>query len=246
MDRTCLWLPVQPDLASPIAQLQDVAMRYGTGPDVLTDLRLRLEQGSFHFLVGPSGSGKSSLLRLLALVEPVSRGRVSLFGRATADLTRAELGAAQRRIGVVFQDLRLLDHLTAFDNVALPLRLAGTTDAQIAQHVGELLAWLGLGKALAKRPPELSMGQRQLVAVGRAIVGRPRLLLADEPTSSVDEGHARRVMHLLLSLHRMGTTVVLATHSDGLIERHPFPVLRLTQGRLTPPVAAARTLPAMA
>src|SRR5690349_2702150 len=123
-------------------------MRYGTGSEVLSDLHLRLQQGSFHFLVGPSGSGKSSLLRVLALVESVSRGRVSLFGRATADLTRVELGAVQRRIGVVFQDLRLLDHLTAFDNVALPLRLAGAADAQIAQHVGELLGWLGLAKAL--------------------------------------------------------------------------------------------------
>jgi cell division transport system ATP-binding protein len=237
---------VEPEAASPIAQLQDVAMRYGAGPEVLSDVRLRLEPGSFHFLVGHSGSGKSSLLRLIALAEPVSRGRVTLFGRAVADLTRAETGAVQRRIGVVFQDFRLLDHLTAFDNVALPLRLAGAADAQIAQHVGELLAWLGLSEALAKRPPELSMGQRQLVAVGRAVVARPRLLLADEPTSSVDEIHARRITHLLLSLHRIGTTVVVATHSDELIERHRFPVLRMAQGRLTAHPAAARTMPAMA
>lgn len=221
-------------------------MRYAAGPEVLSEVRLRLDRGSFHFLVGPSGSGKSSLLRVIALAEPVSRGRVSLFGRATADLTRAELGALQRRIGVVFQDFRLLDHLTAFDNVALPLRLAGAADGQIAPHVGELLAWLGLGDALAKRPPELSMGQRQLVAVGRAVVGRPRLLLADEPTSSVDEGQARRILHLLLSLHRLGTTVLVATHSVGLLERHRFPVLQIAQGRLTTSPAVARAVPAMA
>ncbi|MGE3739183.1 MAG: cell division ATP-binding protein FtsE [Geminicoccaceae bacterium] len=221
-------------------------MRYGTGPEVVSDVRLRLDPGSFHYLVGPSGSGKSSLLRVIALAEPVARGRMILFGRVTADLTRAELGAMQRRIGVVFQDFRLLDHLTAFDNVALPLRLAGAADAQIARHVGELLAWLGLGEALAKRPPELSMGQRQLVAVGRAVVVKPRLLLADEPTSSVDEGHARRIMHLLLSLHRVGTTVVVATHSDGLIERHRFPVLQMNLGRLTTRTSGARALAAMA
>ena len=220
-------------------------MRYGTGPEVLSDVRLRLDSGSFHFLIGPSGSGKSSLLRVLSLAEPAWRGRVILFGRIVADLTRAEIGAVQRRIGVVFQDFRLLDHLTAFDNVALPLRLAGAADAQIQGHVGELLAWLGLGEVVAKRPPELSMGQRQLVAVGRAVVGRPQLLLADEPTSSVDDGHARRVMHLLLSLHRIGTTIVVATHNDDLVRRHRFPVLEMARGRLTAR-SAAPAAPAMA
>ena len=128
---------------------------------------------------------------------------------------------------------------------ALPLRLAGAADAQIQGHVGELLAWLGLGEVVAKRPPELSMGQRQLVAVGRAVVGRPQLLLADEPTSSVDDGHARRIMHLLLSLHRIGTTIVVATHNDDLVRRHRFPVLEMARGRLTAR-SAAPAVPAMA
>ena len=214
-------------------------MRYGNGAEVLRDIRLRLNAGSFHFLTGPSGAGKSSLLRVLSLAQPVARGQLVIFGRDAVGLERAELGALQRRIGVVFQDFRLLDHLSAFENVALPLRLAGAEDAQIAQHVGELLGWLGLGEAAQKPPPELSMGQRQLVAVGRAVVGRPSLLLADEPTSSVDGGHARRVLHLLLSLHRLGTTVVVATHNDRLVRQHGFPVLEMARGRLLAPAAVA-------
>ena len=210
-------------------------MRYGNGAEVLRDVRLRLAAGSFHFLMGPSGAGKTSLLRVLSLAQPVSRGRVVMFGRDATALDRAETGGLQRRIGVVFQDFRLLDHLSVFENVALPLRLAGADDEQIAGHVGELLGWLGLGEAIEKPPTELSMGQRQLVAVGRAVVGRPSLLLADEPTSSVDGGHARRLIHLLLSLHRLGTTVVVATHNDRLVRQHGFPVLEMANGRLLGP-----------
>jgi cell division transport system ATP-binding protein len=162
-----------------IVRLHDVAMRYGNGAEALHDVRLRLMAGSFHFLMGPSGAGKTSLLRVMSLAEPVSRGRIEVFGRDATQLDRAETGSLQRRIGVVFQDFRLLDHLSAFENVALPLRLAGADDDQIARHVGELLGWLGLGDAVGKHPPELSMGQRQLVGVGRAVVGRPSLLLAD-------------------------------------------------------------------
>lgn len=222
-----------------ILQLHDVAMRYGNGAEVLHDVRLRLAAGSFHFLIGPSGAGKTSLLRVLALAQPVCRGRLTIFGRDATQLDRAETGSLQRRIGVVFQDFRLLDHLSAFENVALPLRLAGADDEQIAGHVGELLGWLGLGEAVEKPPGELSMGQRQLVAVGRAVVGRPSLLLADEPTSSVDPGHARRLMHLLLSLHRLGTTVIVATHNERLVRQHGFAVLEMAKGRLLGPAPVA-------
>ncbi len=226
-----------------IVQLQDVAMRYGDGADVLQDVDLRLAKGSFHFLMGPSGAGKTSLMRVLSLAQPVCRGRIQLFGSDATHLDRTEIGGLQRRIGVVFQDFRLLEHLSAFENVALPLRLAGAEDGQIDRHVAELLDWLGLAEAMRKNPSELSMGQRQLVAVGRAVIVRPSLLLADEPTSSVDSGHARRLIHLLLSLHRLGTTVVVATHNERLVRQHGFPVLRMAAGRLVAPSSAA---PAMA
>jgi cell division transport system ATP-binding protein len=195
-------------------------------------LNLTLTAGSFHFLTGPSGAGKTSLLRLLSLSHPPSSGTLRLFGRDVSKLDRAAASALRRRIGVVFQDFRLLDQMSAFDNVALPLRIAGAGDEQISTHVSELLAWLGLADVLERKPPELSMGQRQLLAIARAVIGRPKLLLADEPTSSVDPARARRLMHLFLSLHRLGTAVLLATHSEQLARRYPFPVLRMEAGRL--------------
>ena len=155
---------MDPNATTSIAQLQLVAMRYGGGADVLHGVCLSLAPGSFHFLVGPERRGKD-----LAPARPLPgparlRGRVILFGRDASRLDRAETGGLQRRIGVVFQDFRLIEHLSAFDNVALPLRLAGADDGQVAQHVGELLGWLGLGEVVEKKPPELSIGQRQLVA----------------------------------------------------------------------------------
>ena len=215
-----------------ILQLQRVGMRYGADAEVLHDLDLVLAAGSFHFLVGPSGAGKTSLLRLLSLSHPPSRGTLTLFGCDVAGLGREEAAALRRRIGVVFQDFRLLDHLSAFDNVALPLRIAGSSEERISTSVSEMLGWLGLAEVMEKKPAELSMGQRQLLAAARAVINRPSLLLADEPTSNIDPARARRLMHLFTSLHRMGTAIILATHSEDLIRRHGFPVLHMQAGRL--------------
>lgn len=208
-------------------------MRYGTADEVLHDLDLALAAGSFHFLVGPSGAGKTSLLRLLSLSHPHCRGTVTLFGRDVAKLEREETAALRRRIGVVFQDFRLLDHLSAFDNVALPLRIAGSNEERISTSVSEMLGWLGLAEVMEKKPSELSMGQRQLLAVARAVINRPSLLLADEPTSHMDPARGRRLMHLFTSLHRLGTAILLATHSEDLIRRYDFPVLHMEAGRLS-------------
>ena len=207
-------------------------MRYAPAQEVLHSIDLQLAAGSFHFLIGPSGAGKTSLLRLLSLTQAPSSGRLVLFGRDVAQLDRAESALLRRRVGVVFQDFCLLDHMSAFDNLALPLRLSGASEEQISSHVSDMLAWLGLGEVIEKKPGELSMGQRQLVAVGRAVIVRPSLLLADEPTSSVDPARSRRLMHLFLSLHQLGTAVVFATHNERLVRRHRFPVLEMTAGRL--------------
>lgn len=207
-------------------------MRYGMADEVLRGVDLTVVAGSFHFLVGPSGSGKTSLLRLISLSHPPSRGTIALFGRDVARLDRAEAAALRRRIGVVFQDFRLLDHLSAFDNVALPLRIGGADEEQISSFVSQMLAWLGLSDLIEVPPPKLSMGQRQLLAVARAVVTRPSLLLADEPTSNVDARRAERLMRLFTQMNELGTAVILATHSGELLRRYPFPVLEMAGGRL--------------
>jgi cell division transport system ATP-binding protein len=225
-------------------RLDQVAMRYGDGPEVLQGLNLALPRGDFVFLMGPTGAGKTSLLRLLGLAQMPSRGRFTLFERDVLSLRRDELTALRRRIGMVFQDVRLLDHLSAFDNVALPLRINGAQDDQIGGFVSEMLAWLGLSAAIEAKPPTLSMGQRQLIAVARAVIIRPNLLLCDEPTSNLDSKLARRLMHLFNQLRKLGTTVVLSTHSEDLVDRYPHPVLRIAEGRLRGPLPAPAAMAA--
>ena len=225
-------------------RLDQVAMRYGDGPEVLQGLNLTLPRGDFVFLMGPTGAGKTSLLRLLGLAQMPARGRFMLFDRDVLSLQRDELTALRRRIGMVFQDVRLLDHLSAFDNVALPLRINGGQDDQIGGFVSEMLAWLGLSAAIEAKPPTLSMGQRQLIAVARAVIIRPNLLLCDEPTSNLDSKLARRLMHLFNQLRKLGTTVVLSTHSEDLVDRYPHPVLRIAEGRLRGPLPAPAAMAA--
>jgi cell division transport system ATP-binding protein len=208
-------------------------MRYGAGPEILRDITMNLDAGSFHFLTGASGAGKTSLLRLMYLAERPARGIVSLFGRDVARTPRHEMPALRRKIGVVFQNFRLIDHLSAFDNVALPLRVAEVPESQVREHVTELLTWVGLADQLHAKPATLSGGQQQRVAIARAVIGRPRLLLADEPTGNVDEDLALRLMRLFEELNKLGTTLLIATHSERLVERFDHPRLHLAAGALT-------------
>ena len=208
-------------------------MRYGMGPEILRDLTFTLEAGSFHFLTGVSGAGKTSLLKLLFLAHRPSRGLITLFGRDVATLPRRAMPAMRRKIGVVFQDFRLLDHLTALENVALPLKVAGARDAKVLEHVAELLRWVGLEKHIHARPKLLSGGEQQRVAIARAVINQPSLLLADEPTGNVDESIGMRIMYLFEELNRLGTTVVVATHSETLLTRFKHPRLLLENGELT-------------
>src|ERR1700760_567888 len=170
-----------------MVRFENVGMRYAAGPEGLRDVTFSLDAGSFTFLTGLSGAGKTTLLKLINMTEPPSRGLVTLFGHDLSVTKRSEFPGLRRRIGVVFQDFRLLDHLSAFDNVALPLRLAGTSENRIKEHVSELLDWVGLADKLTARPPTLSGGQQQRVAIARAVIARPQLLLADEPTGNVDD-----------------------------------------------------------
>ncbi len=216
----------------PIVRFENVGLRYGLGPEVLQDVSFSLQPGSFHFLIGESGAGKSSLLKLIYLAFKPSRGMISLFGRDIAMTSREDLPALRRKVGVVFQEFRLLNHLSTFDNVALPLRVAGTRESDVRKHVSELLAWVGLKDHMQARPPTLSGGQQQRVSIARAIIGRPRLLLADEPTGNVDDDMGFRLMHLFEELNRLGTSVVIATHNMHLVERLGHRQLRLDDGRL--------------
>ena len=215
-----------------MVRFEDVGFRYGAGPEILRHVSFHLEPGSFHFMAGPSGAGKSSLLKLMYLAQRPTRGSVRLFGRDVADLPRQEAALLRRRIGVVFQDFRLLDHMSALDNVALPLKIAGQREEKVQRHVAELLAWVGLADQLHAFPPTLSGGQQQRVAIARAVVARPSLLLADEPTGNVDDRIAVRLLYLFEELNKLGTTIVIATHNESLISRFDHPVLRLTGGEL--------------
>ena len=171
-------------------------MRYGVGPEVLRDINFALAPGSFHFLTGSSGAGKTTLLKLMYLALRPTRGLIHVFDQDVSMTPRAELPGMRQRIGVVFQDFRLIDHLTAVENVALPLRVGGAQHVEIDSHVRELLSWVGLGERLDARPSTLSGGQQQRVAIARAVINRPSLLLADEPTGNVDDRIAVRLMYL--------------------------------------------------
>jgi len=218
-----------------MVRLERVALSYGTGkraPEVLSELSFAIPEGGFRWLLGPSGAGKSSLLRLLFLGLRPTRGRLSMLGTEVATAHRAQLPRLRRHIGVVFQDFRLLGHLSAYDNVALPLRLAGWSALQVRTDVTEMLHWVGLAAKMDAPPATLSGGEQQRVAIARAVVARPALLLADEPTGNLDDAQAQRLMGLFLEMNRLGTTVVLATHNTRLVERFPARSLVLDQGTL--------------
>src|SRR4029453_139042 len=216
----------------------------GTGAEVLRDLDFRLRTGSFYFLTGPSGAGKTSLLKLLYLAQRPTRGRIKLFGEELSEAPRDDLPPFRRRIGVVFQDFRLIRHLSAFDNVALPLRVAGAKDGDVEGPVREMLAWVGLADRSSARPPTLSGGEQQRVAIARAVINRPELLVADAPTGNVDADMAQRLLHLFTALNRLGTTVVVATHDVALIRDTPGArMIRLEAGTVVAPARALRASP---
>jgi cell division transport system ATP-binding protein len=215
-----------------MVRFENVGMRYGGGPEVLRDVSFELRAGSFTFLTGLSGAGKTTLLKLICLAEPPSRGLITLFGEELATARRRDLPGLRRRIGVVFQDFRLLPHLSTYDNVALPLRLAGKREAEYAHDVRELLSWVGLGDRMTARPATLSGGEQQRVAIARAVVARPDLLIADEPTGNVDPEMGARLIRLFAELNRLGTTVLIATHDRMLVEETRGREMRLVEGRL--------------
>lgn len=213
-------------------RFENVGLRYGMGPEVLRDVSFSVPERSFQFLTGPSGTGKTTLLRLLFMSLKPTRGLITIFDKDRSRITRQELPLLRRRIGVVFQDFRLLDHLTTYENVALPLRVRGREEAGYRSDVTELLKWVGLGDRMHVLPPVLSGGEKQRAAIARALVEQPRILLADEPTGNVDPQLARRLLRLLIELNRMGTAVLIATHDIGLMDQVDARRMVLSSGRL--------------
>jgi cell division transport system ATP-binding protein len=203
------------------------------GAETLRDLTFSIEPDSFQFLTGPSGAGKTSLLKLILLSLKPTRGEITLFGEDAATLGKSAITQIRRRIGVVFQDFRLLDHLTLYENVALPLRVLGRDETGYRAEVFELLRWVGLFDRKFVRPTVLSGGEKQRAAIARALIARPELLIADEPTGNVDPTLARRLLRLFVELHKSGTAVVIATHDLALMEQYDSARrLVLADGRL--------------
>jgi len=222
-----------PDFSDiPVVHFENVGVRYGLGPEVLRDLTFSIEPHSFQFLSGPSGAGKTTLLRLILMSVRPTRGVMTLFGEEVSRIDQRRLADLRRRMGVVFQDFRLLDHLTLYENVALPLRVQEREEASYRAEVTELLAWVGLGQRMHVLPPVLSGGEKQRAAIARALITRPDLLLADEPTGNVDPSLARRLLRLFVELHRLGTAVLIATHDLGLMDLYDARRLLLADGHL--------------
>lgn len=222
-----------------MVRFEDVWLKYrnpahpgAPARDILRDISFEIPDGGFRWLTGPSGAGKTSLLKLMYLAEHPAKGFIEILGTRAANISRRDAALLRRRIGVVYQDFRLLPQLSAYDNVALPMRLAHRGETQIAADVTEILRWVGLEDRINARPDELSGGAQQRIAIARAVVARPRLLVADEPTGNLDDDQAQRLMLLITALNRLGTTVVVATHNMALVERYPAPRLRIEAGRL--------------
>jgi len=216
-----------------LVRFENVGLRYGMGPEILRDVTFDVPANSFQFLTGPSGSGKTTLLRLLFLSLRPTRGLITMFDQDIVTLSKRALAESRRRIGIVFQDFRLLDHLTTYENIALPLRVQGQDEGRYRAEVVELLDWVGLGERMHVLPPVLSGGEKQRAAIARALIVRPELLLADEPTGNVDPALARRLLRLFIELNRSGTSVIIATHDESLMELFPARRLRLEGGHLT-------------
>jgi cell division transport system ATP-binding protein len=215
-----------------VVRFENVGLRYGLGPEILRDLTFRIDPHSFQFLTGPSGAGKTSLLRMLFLSLRPTRGLITLFGHDIATLSKDGLATLRRRIGIVFQDFRLLDHMTTYENVAMPFRVLGREEDSYRAEVIELLKWVGLGERMAALPPVLSGGEKQRAAIARAVIARPQLLLADEPTGNVDPNLGQRLLRLFIELNKTGTSVVIATHDIALMDEYDARRLVLHEGRL--------------
>ncbi len=212
--------------------LKNVYKSYGRGLDALKDVSLHVPRGEFLFLMGPSGAGKTTLLKLLYRADVADRGQILVDAQDVSRMPAREVPYLRRRIGVVFQDFRLLPRRTVFENVAIAVRVVGTSSSELRRRVRFVLNLVGLGARMEDSPDLLSGGERQRVAVARAIVNRPDILLADEPTGHLDPDLSHEVVGLFAQIHSSGTTIVVATHDERLVKQSGRPVIRMLRGRV--------------
>ena len=216
-------------------RFENVGMRYDSDPEIFSDINFELPQGSFTFLTGPSGAGKTSLLRLIFLAGKPSSGAVHLFDQNTSAMPVKHLPVMRRKIGIVFQEFRLLEHLSIYENVALPLRVIGEKATSYRDNIHELLDWVGLGDKVTAAPSTLSGGEQQRAAIARAVVARPQIIIADEPTGNVDPEMGTRLMRLFIELNKLGTSIIIATHDQNLWRQFDYPRLHLSDGQISSP-----------
>lgn len=213
-------------------QFNRVSKRYPDAGDVLSDVSFTLEHGEMVFLTGHSGAGKSTMLKLIALIERSSRGQIVLDGKNIGRVGEGEIPYLRRKLGLIFQDCRLLNDRTVFDNVALPLIVAGYAHSEVGRRVRGALDKVGLLNKEKRYPMALSGGEQQRVGIARAIVNKPPMILADEPTGNLDPELSQEIMNLFAEFNGHGVSVMIATHDLALIESMPYRVLRLDHGRL--------------
>lgn len=216
----------------PLVALSSVSLRYKSNEDVFQNLDLAIYPQKFYFLTGPSGVGKTSLLKLIYLDVFPTSGDVYLFGKETRSIPQRKISAHRQKLGIVLQDSSLFDHLTLLENVALPLKFRGAPHAQATYNAAELLNWVGLSPYLNAFPPALSGGQKQRAAIARAVITSPQLVLADEPTGNVDKENATKILYLFEELYRRGTTIIFATHDRGLASHYPYQELLIQNKRI--------------
>ncbi|MCP5322465.1 MAG: ATP-binding cassette domain-containing protein [Candidatus Paracaedibacteraceae bacterium] len=209
-----------------------VSLAYRTDEEIFWDLSLNFNSGAFYFLTGSSGSGKTSLLKLIYMDVMPTQGSVTVLGHDSLSITQRQIPYLRQKIGMVFQDCYMLNHLTLIENVALPLRIRGLNKEQALYNASEMLSWVGLSRYINHYPDVLSGGQKQRAAVARAVINRPLFLLADEPTGNVDKENAVRILHLFEELHKRGTTVIFATHDRSLAASYPYPELLIKDKKI--------------
>jgi cell division transport system ATP-binding protein len=218
---------------APAARFEAVCLRRQDEARGSSGLSFALAPGSFHTLTGPSAADKTSILKLICMVKQPARGRVQVLGRDTASLRRAEAASMRRRIGVVFRDMPLLEHLTVFENAALGPRVAGRKPAEYGPQVSDVLRWVGLGRRIDDRPAILSDGERRCLAIARAVANGPEILLADDPTDGLDVVSTHRVLRLMADMAASGMTVLVAMANEALAASSGAAMLQILDGRVT-------------